>query len=74
MMKTRKILTESQARDWFAKFKNELGKGFDDIFGEMDLSKSSQNYMFKIIDDYMFIKIKHVIVGYIIIPQLDMFH
>ena len=73
-MKTRKILTESQARDWFTKFKNELGKGFDDIFGEMDLSKSSQNYMFKIIDDYMFIKIKHVIVGYIIIPQLDMFH
>ena len=74
MMKNRKILTESQAREWFAKFKNELGKGFDDIFGEMDLSKSSQNYMFKIIDDYMFIKIKHVIVGYIIIPQLDMFH
>lgn len=74
MMKNRKILTESQARDWFAKFANELGQKFDDVFGEMDLSKNSQNYMFKIIDDYMFIKVKNVTVGYIIIPQLDMFH
>ena len=74
MMKTRKILTESQAREWFAKFKNDLGKGFDEIYGDMDLSKSSQTFMFKILDDYMFIKLKNVSVGYIIITQLDMFH
>ena len=73
-MKNRKILTESQAREWFAKFKNELGEGFNEVFGEMDLSKTSNNFMFKIIDDFMFIKIKNVSVGYIIIPQLDMFH
>ena len=73
-MKSRKILTESQAREWFAKFKNELGVGFDDVFGERDLSNPGTNYMFKIIDDYMFIKVKTVMVGYIIIPQLDMFH
>ena len=70
----RKILTESQAREWFAKFANELGQKFDDVFGDMDLSKSSQTFMFKILDDYMFIKFKNVSVGYIIIPQLDMFH
>ena len=38
-MEKRKILTEDQARDWFKMFGQELGQTFDEVFGDMDLSK-----------------------------------
>ena len=73
MTMKRKILTESQAREWFEKFGQELGQTFDDVFGEMDLSKNSQTATFKVVNRIMFLKIKNVSVGYLIIPQLDMY-
>lgn len=73
MTHTRKILTESQARDWFDRFGQELGQTFDKIYGDIDLSKSSQAANFKVVKGILFMKIKNVSVGYIIIPQMDMY-
>jgi hypothetical protein len=68
-MEKRKILTESQARDWFKMFGQELGQTFDDVFGDMDLSKNSSTCTMKSVNNTLFIKIKMTYVGYLIIPQ-----
>ena len=72
-MEKRKILTEDQARDWFKMFGQELHQTFDEIYGDMDLSKNSQTAAMKSVGNTLFIKIKNVSVGYLIIPQLDMY-
>ena len=63
-----KIFTEIEAREWFKKFGQE-DQTFDEIFGDEDLSKKSQSTIVKVANGTMFIKVKYVSVGYLIIPQ-----
>ena len=67
----KRILTETGARNWFKNY-GWGDQAFDEIFGDIDLSKKTRTAIVKVVNDTIFIKLKFIVVGYLILPQSDM--